>query len=225
MTIQLGDQLPEAELILGNDLSPIQPSWSPPNVKFIVDDIEQDWVESQTYDYIHCRYMAGSIKDWPRLFKQIYDNLFPGGYVEFQESDNVLESQDGTLKDDNAIVKMMAGLMDACDKIGRNVNPAPSFEGWAEEAGFENVVKQVFKLPVGTWAKDKRLKECGLYAQQNFLEGVQGFTAQLFTGLLGWTTEEVESLNAGVRAAARDITVHALFNVVVVTAQKPGKGE
>lgn len=188
---------------MGNDLSPIQPSWSPPNVKFIVDDVEQNWVESETYDYIHCRYMAGSIKDWPRLFKQIYNNLSPGGYVEFQESDNVLVSEDGTLTDDNAIVKMMAGLMDACDKIGRNMNPAPSFEGWAQEAGFENVVKQVFKLPVGTWAKDKKLKECGLYARQNFLEGVQGFTAQLFTGVLGWTAEEVESLNAGVRAAAK----------------------
>ncbi|KAH6666537.1 S-adenosyl-L-methionine-dependent methyltransferase, partial [Plectosphaerella plurivora] len=185
--IQLGDQFPEAASIVGNDLSPIQPSWTPPNVKFVVDDVEQDWVDLETYDYIHCRYMAGSIKDWPRLFKQIYNHLSPGGFVEFQESDNVLVSEDGTLKDDNAIVKMMTGLMDACDKIGRNMNPAPSFEGWAKDAGFSNVVKQNFKLPVGTWAKDKRLKECGLYARQNFLEGVQGFTAQLFSGVLGWT--------------------------------------
>ncbi|ROT37129.1 S-adenosyl-L-methionine-dependent methyltransferase [Sodiomyces alkalinus F11] len=205
------DQFPEAELITGNDLSPIQPSWTPPNVKFIVDDVEQDWVEPHSYDYIHYRYIAGSIINWPRLFKQIYDNLSPGGWVEFQESDNILVSEDGTLKPDNAVVKMMNGLMDACDKIGRNISPAPSFKKWAEDAGFDNVTQQTFKLPVGTWAKDQRLKECGLYARQNFLEGVQGFTAQLFKDLL----------NAGVRAAVRDNKVHALFNVVVVTAQKP----
>lgn len=35
-------QYPSAE-ILGNDISPIQPSLVPPNVKFEVDDIEQEW--------------------------------------------------------------------------------------------------------------------------------------------------------------------------------------
>jgi len=44
----------------------------PPNVKFVVDDVEQDWAESQPYDYIHCRYMTGSIRDWPRLVRQCY---------------------------------------------------------------------------------------------------------------------------------------------------------
>ena len=32
--------------------------------------------------------MAGSIKHWPRLVSQIYANLKPGGWVEFQESVN-----------------------------------------------------------------------------------------------------------------------------------------
>jgi ubiquinone/menaquinone biosynthesis C-methylase UbiE len=40
--IQLGDEYPGAELIIGNDLSPIQPTWTPPNVKFVVDNVEQD---------------------------------------------------------------------------------------------------------------------------------------------------------------------------------------
>ncbi|KAK7419451.1 hypothetical protein QQZ08_010869 [Neonectria magnoliae] len=66
--IQFGDEYPSATVV-GNDLSPIQPDWVPPNVKFVVDDVEMDWVEPIQYDYIHCRYMAGSIKDWPKLFK------------------------------------------------------------------------------------------------------------------------------------------------------------
>ncbi|KAK7417580.1 hypothetical protein QQZ08_011585 [Neonectria magnoliae] len=85
--IELGDEYPGATVI-GNDLSPIQPCWLPPNVRFLIDDVEEDWNEPEPYDYIHCRYMAGSIKDWPRLFQQIFDNLKPGGWVEFRETAN-----------------------------------------------------------------------------------------------------------------------------------------
>jgi hypothetical protein len=38
-TLEVGDQYPSAS-ILGIDLSPIQPVWVPPNVKFMVDDFE-----------------------------------------------------------------------------------------------------------------------------------------------------------------------------------------
>ncbi|KIW10107.1 hypothetical protein PV08_11067 [Exophiala spinifera] len=69
--IQIGDTFPSA-VVIGNDLSPIQPQWVPPNVKFEVDDVESEWPYSQPFDYIHSRYMAGSIADWPRLMYQCY---------------------------------------------------------------------------------------------------------------------------------------------------------
>ncbi|KAL2875052.1 hypothetical protein SGCOL_009755 [Colletotrichum sp. CLE4] len=219
--IQFGDEHPEAEVIVGNDLSPIQPQWVPPNVKFIIDDVELDWAEPEQYDYIHCRYMAGSIKDWPRLVNQIYENLKPGGWVEFQESANTLYSEDGSLKPDNAMVQMMDGLMEACEKIGRTMDPAPSFKRWAEQAGFQKVGEQKFKLPIGSWPKDARLKEVGTLMGVNFLEGVEAFTAALFKDVLGWSPEEVTVLNAGVRAAVRKRDVHPIFDFVVVTGQKP----
>lgn len=219
--IQFGDEHPEAEVIVGNDLSPIQPQWVPPNVKFIIDDVELDWAEPEQYDYIHCRYMAGSIKDWPRLVNQIYENLKPGGWVEFQESANTLYSEDGSLKPDNAMVQMMDGLMEACEKIGRTMDPAPSFKRWTEEAGFQKVGEQRFKLPIGSWPRDARLKEVGTLMGVNFLEGVEAFTAALFKDVLGWSLEEVTVLNAGVRAAVRKRDVHPIFDFIVVTGQKP----
>ncbi|KAG7130943.1 Secondary metabolism regulator LAE1 like protein [Verticillium longisporum] len=204
--IQLGDEYPE---------------WAPPNVKFLVDDVELDWAEPEPYDHIHCKYMAGSIKDWPRLVQQIYDNLKPGGWVEFQEAENTLLSEDGSLKPYNAMVVMMEGLKDACNKIGRTMDPAPSFRGWVEGASFENVNSQIFKLPVGSWAKDPMLKECGTLMRINFLDGVEGFTAALFRDVLLWSQEEVSVLNAQVWTAVRDRDIHPLFNVHVVTGQKP----
>ncbi|KAK3317961.1 S-adenosyl-L-methionine-dependent methyltransferase [Apodospora peruviana] len=219
--IHFGDEHPGAANIVGNDLSPIQPDWIPPNVQFVVDDVELDWTESEPYDYIHCRYMAGAIKDWPRLMKQVYDNLRPGGWVEFQETANTLYSQDGSLRADNPMKKMMDGLMEACDRIGRTLDPAPSMKGWIEKAGFTNVEVATFPLPVGGWPRDKRLKECGTLMGVNFVEGVEAFTAALFKDVLGWTQEEVEVLNAGVRSSVRKGDAHAIFDFLVITAQKP----
>lgn len=219
--MDLGDQYPGTGMILGVDLSPIQPSWVPGNVYFIIDDVELQWPPSQKYDYIHCRYMAGSIKDWPRLIRQCYEHLEPGGWLELQESANKLYSEDGSLKPDNAIVRMMNGLMEACEKIGRTMDPAPSMKDWVQDAGFVNVKQEVFKLPVGGWPKDPRFKEIGMLLGINFVEGVEAFTAAPFIDILGWTKEEVEVLNASVRNAIRRKDAHPLFNFLVTTAQKP----
>ncbi|KAK4185323.1 S-adenosyl-L-methionine-dependent methyltransferase [Podospora australis] len=219
--IHLGDDYPGAAEVIGNDLSPIQPRWTPPNVSFVVDDVELDWAVSTPYDYIHCRYMAGGIQDWPRLVKQIYNNTKPGGWVEFQESANTLYSQDGSLKPDNAMVRLMDSLALACDKIGRTLDPAPSMKKWAEEAGFINVTEKRFRLPIGNWPKDARLKEVGTLMGVNFTEGVEAFTAVLLKDILGWPQEDVATLNAAVQTAVKNGDAHALFDFLVITGQRP----
>ncbi|KAL2220618.1 S-adenosyl-L-methionine-dependent methyltransferase, partial [Thermoascus aurantiacus ATCC 26904] len=210
--MQMGDGYPKAELIVGNDLSPIQPQWVPPNVKFVVDDVEQDWAESQPYDYIHCRYMTGSIRDWPRLVRQCYNNLKPGGWLEFQEFDPNLYSDDDTLKPNNNVTYMLKLLSEACDKVGRTLNPAPSFKRWVEEAGFKNIEQKIFKSPIGTWPKDRRMKEIGAFMAVDFIEGVEAFTLVPFTEVLGWSKEEVAVLNAKVRQDIKRKDIHYLFN-------------
>ena len=219
--IELGEQNPDAALIIGNDFSPIQTQMPPPNVRFIVDDVELGWAETEKYDYIHCRYMAGSIKDWPQLISQCYENLKPGGWIELQESANTLYSEDDSLKPDNPMVLMMNGLMEACDKIGRTMDPAPSMKGWLEKTGFTKVEQQSFKLPVGPWPKDSRLKEIGALMRVNFLEGVEAFTAALFKDVLGRPQEEVTAINDGVRNPQSWKDVHPLFDFLIFTAQKP----
>ncbi|OCL03195.1 S-adenosyl-L-methionine-dependent methyltransferase [Glonium stellatum] len=70
--IEAGDMYPDAEII-GNDFSPIQPRWVPPNVAFEVDDVESEWPARPLFDLIHSRCMSGSIRDWPALMKQCYE--------------------------------------------------------------------------------------------------------------------------------------------------------
>lgn len=72
-TVQPADQYPSAEVV-ATDIQPIQPNNVPPNLKFMIDDFEDEWgYEHQPFDYIHARYLATSVKDWPGLMKQAYE--------------------------------------------------------------------------------------------------------------------------------------------------------
>lgn len=82
--IEFATAHPESD-VLGTDLSPIQPEYVPPNCRFEVDDAEDEWVFGDKFDFIHSRYMSGSISDFPRIFATCYENLNPGGYIEFQD--------------------------------------------------------------------------------------------------------------------------------------------
>ena len=69
--IEMGDLYPSAQ-ITGVDLSANMPTLTPPNVHFEVDDVEDRWTFNQPFDYIHCRYMTASIRDWPALVNQCF---------------------------------------------------------------------------------------------------------------------------------------------------------
>ena len=68
--VSVGEQFPSA-LVTGVDLSPIQPVWIPPNVDFIVDDIEDEWVHANDFDYVHVRFVGFSLKDNSRFQQSI----------------------------------------------------------------------------------------------------------------------------------------------------------
>jgi hypothetical protein len=67
-----GDQFPSAEVI-GVDISPTQPTFTAPNVKFELDDVQLEWTyQPNSFDYIHVRCMLGAIQDWAHLYREIY---------------------------------------------------------------------------------------------------------------------------------------------------------
>lgn len=45
----------------------------PDNVRFEIDDVESKWVWRENYfDYIHSRFMIGSISNWERMIRKAY---------------------------------------------------------------------------------------------------------------------------------------------------------
>ncbi|KAL2268809.1 hypothetical protein VTJ83DRAFT_3655 [Remersonia thermophila] len=219
-SMTLGDQYPNAE-ILGNDLSPIQPAWVPPNVKFEVDDVEDPWVYRTPFDFIFCRYMMASIQDWPKLVKNTYDHLTPGGWAEFQDYDIMYYSEDGSLKPESATYQWITALISTSNKIGRDPQPGLSLERWVREAGFKKVEHRKFRLPIGGWAKDADLKQLGTYNLAQLLSGLEAFSLRLFCNVLGWSKEQLMVLLTDVRKELKNPNLHAQFDFHVVYGQKP----
>ncbi|KAF2136490.1 uncharacterized protein K452DRAFT_292338 [Aplosporella prunicola CBS 121167] len=218
--IEMGDRFPSAE-ILGNDLSPVQPTWVPTNVKFEVDDVENEWTFPTPFDYVFSRYLASAIGDWPNLVKQAYKNVKPGGWVEFQDFDSMFYSDDGSLTPDHAIHKWISTLVEACGKLGRYSLPGHKLPEWFKEAGFVNIHHEKFKLPIGPWAKEKRQKEAGLLNLMQVIDGLEGFSLRVFVDILKWDIKEVQVLLAQVRQDLKDKSIHAMFDFHVVWAQRP----
>jgi hypothetical protein len=69
--IEFADEHPSAT-VLGIDLSPIQPEFVPVNCSFRVDNVEDDWVPEENYDFIHSRAMLAAIKNWRRFIHQAF---------------------------------------------------------------------------------------------------------------------------------------------------------
>ncbi|RDW57226.1 hypothetical protein BP5796_12676 [Coleophoma crateriformis] len=207
--IEFGDEFPSADVI-GTDLSAIQPVWVPPNVQFIIDDAELEWTYADnSFDFIHARTLGGSIKDFPRLLKQAYRTLKPGGWIEFDEFESWLKSDDGTLKDDSAISEWQTLMDQASTKFGRRLNIAETIEPMLKAAGFVDVVDDIYKNPMNPWPRDRRLKELGAWGNLAMVEGIEAISLALFTRVLEWDRAAVEVILARVRKELSNREIHS----------------
>ncbi|KAF0331742.1 methyltransferase domain-containing protein [Colletotrichum asianum] len=222
--VDFGEDHENAE-VLGMDLSPSMPEYVPPNVKFEIDDLEEEWTYSRPFDYIHSRMMNSSIGDWKGYLKKAYDNLTPGGYVELQELDLFPRSDDGTLKDDDPLSKCIKLMYEASVIFGRPYQEIPPLVRVMEDLGYVDVKLNIFKWPSNGWPKDPKYKELGIWNNENFCEGFEGFCMAPFTRAHGWTREEVIVFLATVRKDLRDRSIHAYWPIYSLYGRKPTEEE
>lgn len=180
------DEFPNTEII-GTDLSPIQPGWVPPNVRFEIEDATLPWTfPESTFDFIHMRYLFGSIADWSALFREAFSACAPGGWVESLEVEVDYVSDDGTVKPDSAMATWGCMCREAGPKMGRPftiLRDRLQRKGM-EEAGFINIQEFDRKVPMGGWPLDTKLAEVGRFVQlgfENDLEGEQASHCSLGT--------------------------------------------
>ncbi|KAH0421431.1 hypothetical protein CcaCcLH18_13429 [Colletotrichum camelliae] len=219
--IDMGDEFPEAE-VTGIDLSPIQPGYVPPNVNFIVDDAEAEWLYPEnSIDYIHLRHMAPAIKNWPKLLKEALRVLKPGGWIELQDMKWTFDCDDGSMPSDCTLPKFTSLVKVGLAKFGVEHFAADHHVERLEAAGFVNQINDAKKLPVGPWAKEKDLKIIGRYSQAAVYDGLHANTIAPLTRGLGWSSTEVEIFLVQLRKDLMNPSIHSYAHYYSMSGQKP----
>ena len=116
---------------------------------------------------------------------------------------------DGSLPPDSAIVRWHNLLQEGAS-LG-NVKLRFSSAGLktqAEKAGFVNVQINEYKVPIGTWPKDKKLKLLGAYQSKILIEGLDAFSLAIFTKFLGWPKKKVEAFLEGMQEELKTSSYH-----------------
>ncbi|KAK5659625.1 hypothetical protein OQA88_829 [Cercophora sp. LCS_1] len=118
--IDFADMYPDAQ-VTGTDLSPMQPSWAPCNLKFEIDDATLPWTWApDSFDFVHMRYLLGAINDWTALFMQAYRCCKPGGWVQSAEVDPTFHSDHGTVDAHPVLAKWNEMFREASRRTGRS---------------------------------------------------------------------------------------------------------
>ncbi|KAK2795571.1 hypothetical protein FQN51_000425 [Onygenales sp. PD_10] len=220
--MSVGDEIPSAHVI-GTDLSPIQPSWVPPNVQFYVEDVENEWVygTNDAFDLIHARGMGGSIGDWDKFVRQAHTHLKPGGWIELQEPQSEAESDDESKNRVPFVNKFQTNCIEAAHKFGKSINQAPTHKQRLVDAGYINIREEIKRFPIGAWPKDPHLKELGRFWMENIVSGVEVYTLGFIGKVLDWDEAECRVLIAKATAELRDRKNHLYSDMYVVYGQKP----
>ena len=145
----------------------------------------------------------------------------PGAWIELQELNYVTQCDDGTMKDDYIVGKFLNLVKDGLAAFGVDLLEMRKNAQLLRDAGFVNVEERVFKIPVGTWPRNKTMKLIGMYMRSVIYDGLQGISMGPFTRGLKWTPQEVEVFLIGVRKGLMDSSTHSYIPFHVVYGQKP----
>ncbi|KAJ2903739.1 hypothetical protein MKZ38_009391 [Zalerion maritima] len=193
--IDFADEHQAAEVI-GVDISPIQPDLVPPNCQFQIDDMELLWNWEGRFDFVFCRFPAGSFKSIRELMVQAHEHLEPGGCIEIQ--DLCLEVE---CDDEHCPVRAWSKMLaEAGIQRGRPLNSAPKHNDLLEEAGFKDIKRREYKWPLNQHGKDRYSNILAFYVCRFLYLGAESFSMRLLTEK-GMTKGEVESLCLDVEKA------------------------
>lgn len=223
--VEMGDKFPQAQNVLGTDLSPIQPEWLPENVRFMIDDCEADWVNGSDWDFVHMRQVVGLITRPDDVVRNVFTHLKPGGWIEIQELHAYPFCDDGSMDESeeggDPVAAFYDLLREALALCGMNHDKARAMRGPLERAGFTNIHLKKLKVPLGPWAKDKTLRLIGNYCKSAVLDVLPTVLIRPIDEL-GLTPVAKQVWAAKVRQSLEDASIHRHFHFYFWYAQKPG---
>jgi SAM-dependent methyltransferase len=207
--IDAAEQNPTA-VVIGVDLSPIQPIFVPPNCSFEVDDVTQEWTyQPDFFDFIHVREMFGSIPDWDYFLAEAFRCTKPGGYIEIVEHSVEPIADDDTQPPGHFYWEWGRTVVEMGEHNGKSFSIWKEAKERLERAGFVDAVEVPYMWPMNGWPRDPKLKEIGRWNQLRLHSGIEGFMLRLLTSVGGWPYDRSQLFLAEMRQNLRNGTCHA----------------
>lgn len=229
--------------MIGTDISAIQPSWTPPNLEFRVEDLEDEhrpWTSIyNNADLMHCRFLMQVLRDPkhvietifeyanrlapcqpPKLMTNSHRRLRPGGWIECHDIIPEVYSKDGSAGKDHPINKvydLIAGPF--TDVYKWSLHIVEELPELLRQAGFINVSTKRNKIPMGRWPSKPHERELGLFQQAIVLDFALAVLAK--RDILGLDQDEAAELGQEILDSLHDTRIHAFMDWADVWAQKP----
>ncbi|KAI0393156.1 S-adenosyl-L-methionine-dependent methyltransferase [Xylariaceae sp. FL0594] len=207
---EVGKRYPSMHVI-GLDLAvPTSLPSIPPNVRFAIQDVQAPWVPSVQsagpFDFIYGRQVLINLPDPRAALRQAWENLRPGGFIEFREFRNPFISEKSDQDDDDAvpfIVQWHRGTVEAAAKFGCDHRYAEKLPDELARQGFVDIHVVDHKIPVGGWAPQsgdraekgemERMRQLDMLSRELIRLSVPGLTNKMFIEGLGWSKERAQT--------------------------------
>lgn len=245
--VEMAEEYPSA-MIIGMDISPIQPTQKPANVEWITQDMESSssssseeeaaaaWPFPENYfDLIRLSLVHGCVQNWNTFMSKLVRHLAPGGWIEHQEfslcKQYMLDAQNQRIPMSSNPADLLPffrwnRLMEQAGLArGRPLQLGPQLTSFQRSAGLENISERVFAHKWGTWMADPRERALGARTMLNTISGMEGFTTVLFTKTLGWSLEDTRDFIMEIKRNMRDDGIRKVMDLHVVCGQKKKDGD
>jgi hypothetical protein len=83
---------------------------------------------------------------------------------------------DGTMPDDHLLNEWWENVGKGLAVFGRDLEAVLKTAQHLRDAGFVDIEERVVKVPIGPWAKAKKLRTVGLYSRATIEDGLEGLS-------------------------------------------------
>lgn len=114
-----------------------------------IEDCSGEWTFPQeSFDFVHLRWLIGSIADWTALYGEAYKTLKPGGWIETHEASADIVSEDGTVTPEMALGQWGKIFLEGGRKLGRtfDILGTELQRKSLQEAGFVDIQEKELKV-------------------------------------------------------------------------------
>lgn len=143
-----------------------------------------------------------------------------GGWIEFQDLLLNLRCDDDTMPQDYVLPKIPELTIQSLKSLDFDADFVNRVPLELENAGFINVRREIFKVPVGTWPRSEKMRYFGLMAREVLVELLKPLASKPFQSL-GISQSDLNAMISEAEDAFDHLDYHIYVEFGIVYAQKP----